>query len=339
MRKILYGFVLLLLLLLPTRAVAASDGTSHGRLIIGQSFTLRSGEKVDGDLVVIGGQASIEDGALVNGDVVVIGGSLHLDGETTGSAVVIGGTAALGSRAAVAADMVTLGGSLQREEGARVGGDIITNLPLEVGNLPIAAAVPAPPVPPPPKVQINLGPLARVASTFFQALALAALAMLLTAFLHPQLDRVGQAIVAQPFATGSIGLLTVLLAPITVVILAITLILIPIALAAVLLLVLAWLFGVVALGLLIGDRLTQAMHKTWEPVLSAGFGTFVLGLAVGSVYLVPCAGWLASVLVGLLGLGAAVITMFGTRPITRGALLGPAASTGAAGNTPLPPGS
>jgi hypothetical protein len=136
--------------------------------------------------------------------------------------------------------------------------------------------------------------------------------MLLTAFLHPQLDRVAQAVVGRPFVAGSIGLLTVFLAPIAVVVLVVTLILIPVAAAAVFLLVLAWLFGVVAVGLELGFRLTRALHKTWEPIFAAALGTFVLAMGVGAINLLPCIGWLAPALLGLIALGGAVITVFGT---------------------------
>ena len=160
--------------------------------------------------------------------------------------------------------------------------------------------------------------------------------MLLTLFLHPQLDRVAQAVTKQPFIAGSIGLLTAFLAPLTLVILVVTLILIPVALAAVVLLVLAWLFGIVAFGMEVGDRLTKALHQSWEPVLSTGLGTFLLGIVIGSVNLIPCVGWLAPLIVGLMGLGAAVITMFGTRPLHPMALSTPDSNT-AGGDSPMAP--
>ena len=52
-----------------------------------------------------------------------------------------------------------------------------------------------------------------------------------------------------------------------------------------------------------------------EPVLSAGLGTLVLAIVIGTAQHVPCVGWIAPALVGLVGLGAAVVTMFGTRPM------------------------
>jgi len=315
MKNIIHGLLLLAVLLTPARAVHADDGAGQGRVVIGQDFTLSSGQTLDGDLVVIGGTATVEYGAVVQGDIVVIGGSLRLDGQTSGSAVVVGGAVSMGDRAAVAADLITLGGSLHNETGAHIGGDIITNLPLPAVGLPRVGSVPAAPAPPEPRLRFDLGPLGSVAAVILQSLGLAALAMLLTAFLHPQLDRVGQAVVAQPFMVGSVGLLTAFLAPLAVVILAITLILIPLALAAVILLVLAWLFGVVALGMVVGDRLTQGSRGGMEPVLSAGLGTLVLAVVVSTAQHVPCVGWIAPALVGLVGLGAAVVTMFGTRPM------------------------
>ncbi len=312
-------------MLAPTRAVFADDGAGRGRLVIGQDFTLGSGQTLDGDLVVIGGTATVEAGSVVKGDIVVIGGSLRLDGQTTGSAVVIGGTASLGEAASVASDLITLGGNLHQLTGAHIGGDVITNLPFPAGTVPRIAARP-----PQPVQRLSFGVLGSAVAVLLQSLALAALAMLLTAFLHPQLDRVAQAIVAQPFMVGSVGLLVAFVAPVAVVILTITLILIPIALAAVMLLVLAWLFGVVALGMVVGDRLNEAAHRNIEPVLSVGIGTFLLAIVVSAVHYVPCVGWIAPALAGLIGLGAAVITIFGTRPMYRAS--SPAA--GSSGDTP-----
>ena len=163
--------------------------------------------------------------------------------------------------------------------------------------------------------------------------------MLLTAFLHPQLDRVAQTALRQPFAAGSLGILTVFLAPLAIVILAITLILIPLALAAAMLLALAWLFGVVALGQLVGERLLQAMHRTWEPVLSAGFGALVLGIVLGASNQIPCVGWLAAALIGLVGLGAATMTLFGTRPWPGPLAAAPAQAVATTDSQVIPPAS
>jgi hypothetical protein len=335
MRNICKILLLLAVMLAPTLRVSASDGSGQGQLIIGQNFTLAAGKTLDGDLVVIGGTATIEEGAGVQGDIVVIGGSLRLDGQATGNAVVIGGAASLGPRATVGSDVITLGGNLHHEAGAHIGGDVITNLPLPAVSLPAAGVPPLSAVPEAPPARAIAGPLGAVAVVFLESIGFAALAMLLTAFLHPQLQQVAHAAQNQPLMAGSIGLAVAVVAPLAVVILAVTLILIPVALAAVLLLVLAWLFGVVALGLLIGDRVASSLRNRMEPVISAGVGTLILALVVNTAHLVPCVGWLAPLLVGLLALGAAVVTMFGTRPMRP---MGPPAPVSAAADVlPSPP--
>jgi acetyltransferase-like isoleucine patch superfamily enzyme len=318
MKKTAYWLLLAALLIMPVRAAYADDGTAHDRLIIGQNFTLPAGETLDGDLVVLAGEVTIGEGALIQGDLVVIGGGLRLDGEARGSAVVIGGSASLGAASSVGRDLVALGGSFQRADGSRIAGDIITNLSVTTERPPRATAIPGPALPPNPDLYFDFGPVGTFAGVLFQALALGLVAMLLSTFLRPQLDRVAQAVQEQPFAAGSLGLLTVFLAPFAIVLMAITLILIPLALAAAFLLVLAWLFGVVALSHVVGERLTQAMHRRWEPVLTAGFGAFIVGVLLGTSNQIPCIGWLASALIGLVGLGAATMTLFGTREQYRG---------------------
>ncbi len=335
MKKLIYTLALLSLLLVPARPVFALGPAIDGRLVIGDNFTLKSGETLTGDLVIIGGQAIVEQGAAVQGDTVVIGGNLQLDGQVTGNAVVIGGLVSLGSNASLAGDAVSIGGTVQRAAGAYIGGNIVSNFPPPGLQLPGGGATEVRPLPTQPRFQFDFGPLGAAVSVFFQALGFGALAMLLTVFLHPQLDRTGQAVVRQPFIAGSLGVLTVIAAAIAIVILAVTLILIPLALATALLLALAWLFGMVSLGMEVGDRFTKAVHRSWEPVLSAGLGTFLLVIVVGTVGLIPCVGWLAPALVGMVGLGAVVMTVFGTRIAPN--LPPPAAQTATPPDTQLPP--
>jgi len=337
MKKLIYVLALLTLLLLPAHSAYAWNKALDGRVVVGQGFTLKSGETLDGDLVVIGGEVTIENNAIVKGDVVLIGGSLKVDGQITGNAVVIGGVAAMGEKSQLGGDMVTVGGSLQRAQGAQIGGNVVTNLSPTI-------SIPAIPINPPsasqaPLLELRSSPFGQVFGILAQAILISILAMTLMLFLHPQLDRVAQTIVAQPFMAGTIGILTVMFTPIALVILVVTLILIPVALAGVFLLVLAWLFGMIAIGIELGDRFTKAIHQNWAPVLSAGFGTFMLMIIVGTVNTVPCIGWLTGVIVGLVGTGAVVMTVFGTRPIPGPGMNASASVPIAASGDMIPPAS
>jgi cytoskeletal protein CcmA (bactofilin family) len=311
MYKFLTLFALLALFLMPTGVVRAQgpDTGSGGRVIFGSNFTLESGEVFNGDLVVFGGNVTIEKDAELNGALVVFGGTAESNGDVNGDVVIVGGQVNLDENAHVTGDVVTVGGQLKQAEGARIDGEVVNNIQPNI-------RIPDGRVPPsvnPPSVNVDFNPFWSAAGVLIRAVAVALLAMLVVMFLQPQLNRVGQAIMGQPLMSGSIGLLAVLVTPITIVILTVTIILIPVAFAGVLLLVFAWLFGIIALGQEVGERFTSSINQTWAPVLTTGFGTFLLMLVGGAIGEIPCVGWIAPAALGLLGIGAVAITWFGSR--------------------------
>jgi hypothetical protein len=105
------------------------------------------------------------------------------------------------------------------------------------------------------------------------------------------------------------------------------------------LLALAWFFGIVAMGFEVGQRFTKAINQEWSPVLTIGFGTFLLVLAGGVIGLVPCLGGILLFLIGLVGVGASVMTVFGTRSIQIPALAVSSPAASPPGADQLPPAS
>ena len=71
---------------------------------------------------------------------------------------------------------------------------------------------------------------------------------------------------------GAIGLLSVVVAAILF-----------LTILPPILVVFAWFFGVVALGQEVGERFTKAIDQDWSPVLTIGFGTFLLVFFICSV--------------------------------------------------------
>ncbi|MGB8982805.1 MAG: hypothetical protein WCC12_13085, partial [Anaerolineales bacterium] len=209
----------------------------------------------------------------------------------------------------VAGDVVTIGGQLKQAEGARVEGEVVNNvapnITLPTGRVPpTTPAVPNIPDVARPNFTVDFHPLGEISWIFVRALLLGAFGMLLALFWQTQIERTGEAIVSQPFMTGAIGLAA------TVVSLALFFTFLPLVLVA-----FAWVFGVVAMGREVGERFAKAVNQIWSPVLSVGFGTFLLALAGGAIGLIPCLGDLLVILFGLVGVGASVITLFGTRPV------------------------
>jgi len=336
MKTKLTTFILLLaLLFVPTASAHAQSSDSGDVFLLGQNYTLSSDETLDGSLAVVGGNVMIEEGATVNGDVAVIGGNLtikgNINGDTAiiggnlslagkidGDIAVIGGQAALAETAVVDGDIATVGGQVQKETGAEVSGDITDNAPLvDIPAIPSVPNVPnvpdAPDVPNVPDFNVNSNPLWEAIGVVLRALAVAAIGMLLTLFLQPQLERVSDAVIRQPILAGSFGLLAAVVTPLAILIMVVTLILIPVAIVVAMLVPLAWLFGMVALGGEVGERFTKAINQTWSPVFSTGFGTLLLVLVIGFIGMIPCVGWLLAFIVTLFALGGVVMTWFGTR--------------------------
>jgi len=345
--KITTFFLLLALLFVPTASAHAQGPTGDDVFLLGQNYTLKSDETLNGSLAVIGGNASIEEGAVVNGDVVVVGGNLTINGDISGNVAIIGGNltlsgkidgdiAVVGGQAVLTAtadvngDIATIGGQVDKYPDAKVSGNIVNNAPLtsipvipkvpgipdlpNVPNVPDVPNVPnVPVVPNAPDFSNIFNPLWDVVNVLWRALAVAAIAMLLTLFLQPQLERVADAVTGQPLMAGSFGLLAVVVTPLIMLIMIVTLILIPVALVVAFVIPLAWLFGMVAIGQEVGERFTKAINQTWAPVLSTGVGTFLLVLVGGFIGLIPCVGWLLPFLVGFIAVGGVAMTWFGTR--------------------------
>jgi hypothetical protein len=307
--KLLTLFTLVTLLLVPTGSAYAQgpNPDNGGRVIFGSNFTLEKGDTFNGDLVVFGGNVTIEEDTSLNGNLVVIGGTIKSNGETKGDVVVVGGQISLEKSALVTGDVVTIGSQLTRAEGAKIEGEVVNNVAPNItfpnGRIPPTAPdAPSLPNVPSPNIHINYNPFAEVFWIVFWAVIVAAFSMLLTLFWQPQIERTGKAIVSQPLMTGAIGLLSFFVAAI------LFLTIIPPILAA-----FAWLFGVVAIGSEVGERFTKALNQTWSPVLTIGFGTFLLMLVGGAIGLIPCLGGLILFLLGMMGIGGTVMTWFGAR--------------------------
>lgn len=302
-------FLLLALFAWPS-AARAQDGDGD-KFVFGDTYELADGESLNGNLFVFGGIATIDDGATVNGNITVMGGTLRMDGEVDGDINAMGGLVSLGESAEVDGNVNVAAAQLRQDDGAVIRGEVNT---LNSGNLPVV-----PPNLPGPQVQVNPNPLLtaiwEAIWTFLRSFIWMAVAVLVVLFLPKQVERTTQAVTAAPLISGGLGLLTVVIVPLVIAGMAITLILIPVSLITALLLALAWGFGVVVIGTETGRRLMVLFNQQWALPVAAALGTFLLTLVINVISnLIPCIGWLAPAVVGMVGLGAVLLTRFGTQP-------------------------
>lgn len=314
--KITIFFVLLVSFVVPSTAMA--KGIYDDKIVAGGTFTLNSGETLDGNLLIFGGAVTLEEESLVEGNVSLMGGTISIDGRVEGDVIGFGGVIRLGEASEVDGDLTALGAVVHRDPGAVVGGQVIKGIdgpftfPSPFSFVPDVPDVPR--VPYLPDFNVGVNPLWAGLWFFFKTFLWAALAVLVVMFLPNPIERTADAIVAQPVLSGGVGLLTVIVMPILLVILAITIILIPVSFVGGFALGLAWFLGRIAVGYEVGRRLAKTLNKDWAPAVSAGVGMFLLALVVdASGQLIQCIGWIFPTIVAVVGIGGLLLTRFGTQ--------------------------
>ncbi|MBN2147092.1 MAG: polymer-forming cytoskeletal protein [Anaerolineales bacterium] len=312
-RKIilLISLITLISLALPGTALAASPASHPSdlpkELVIGGSYTLESDETLNDDLVIIGGTATLEDNSTLNGNVLLLGGTLDASGTINGDITATGGYIELTDNAVVNGDITTTGAYLDRDPDATVQGNV-----RDENDGPFNMDVPGMPhIPYVGNVYTN--PFMYALSILVRTVLWALIAMLAMMFLAPKAESVSATIISQPLIAGGLGLLTLIIAPLVLVAIGITIILLPVTLVGGILLFAAWAFGMISLGLELGKRFARIFNQEWHPALAAGLGTFLLFLVLNSISAVAdCIGWLPQLLAGALGVGAVLLTRFGT---------------------------
>jgi cytoskeletal protein CcmA (bactofilin family) len=304
-----FAIVTLAALLLPMPVMAG--GFYEGKVILGSNFVLDSGETLDGDLLVFGGNVTLKPDSHVLGDVILFGGNVTSDGEVTGGIVVLGGNVNLNAQAVVNGNVFLLGGNLNRDEGARIEGQVMTEQAFDV---PYDFQWEGPDF-----TWFRFSPAStamRALWFLFRSFMLAALAVLVVMFWPESVKRVAKVTVEQPLLTAGVGVLTAIVTPIVLLLISILIITIPIVLIIALAVVVAVIFGWLSIGYEVGKRMGEVFKWDLHPAAAAGLGTFLFSVVVGGIGFIPCFGWLAPIIMSFLAVGAVILTRFGSQTYT-----------------------
>ncbi|MFQ5858422.1 MAG: helix-hairpin-helix domain-containing protein [Anaerolineae bacterium] len=311
---LLVPVLVLFAVLVLTATPASAQG---GRTVFGQPVTIESGETVDGNLVSFGGPVTVERGAKVEGDVVSWGGPVTIAGRVEGDVVSVGGPVSLRNSAVIEGDVALMGGPLSRSEGAVVRGDVVEGF--RFGDLRRFRFT-VPPVPPVSRgVRVEMGNgsgflsfILSLLTKGITAVVLAGIALLVLIFIPEQTNIVKQMARDQSLASAGVGCLTMFVVVLVFVGLFFTVCGWPILPILALVSVMAVLYGWIALGVTVGERILTALHTERPlPLISGVIGVLVITLLA---LLVPLWLGLPLALVGLSwGLGAVVLSRGGTR--------------------------
>lgn len=363
--------LLSLLLMLTFAAPAFAQGPfSGGKVVFGDNFTLKSGQTLDGDLAVFGGNVTTEPDSMVKGDMIVFGGNVTANGTVDGDVAAIGGNVTINGRvngdigsmggnvtvsesATVEGDIATFGGRADVAEGADVRGGVASPHTFEFDGDNFDGTPPKAPRP-------DFGPdhssdwpfggifgwLGRVIGGIFRTVALLVtvglISWLVAAFLPEQMMTVRNTLSDSTAISFGMGLLTTLVAVFVGGILFITICLAFIPIIAWIVLAIAALFGWIVIGHILGERLLAATGRHDSSLVASTLvGVLVLTLLTNMPVIgeIPCIGWLLGflgavigIILSITGLGAVLLTRFGTRPYPAA----PAYSGGFSGGGPTP---
>lgn len=309
--KRLFPTLLLLCGILLVTAVPALAATAQSadRICTGNNLTIQPNETVN-NVLAFGCNVTIAQGATVTGDASGFGANFRVAGAVNGSVSTVGGNVFVESTGVVNGNVSALGGAVASAPGATIGG--------RSGSLVPSPVVPNAPVTPfvfPFTRSFDVTPSLswgfNLIGSLVTALAFAALGALIVVFAPEPTRRVGSAVSNRPLGTAGVGCLTFILLPVLCILLMITVIGIPVAFLLGILALIAWIFGWISLGYLAGERILSALRtQNILPVVAVVLGVIVLSL----ISQIPLIGWLIGLIVGLFGIGAVVLTRFGTRP-------------------------
>lgn len=259
----------------------------HRQPSFGGTIVVNTGEVVCDDLTSFGGTVVIN--GEVRGDVVSFGGVVVIAGTVAGNVDIYGGTVTLQNGSDVQGDLNLYDGGWTRGDSAQLNGAIIDHTR---------------------HIELLFFGDSGFHFPFWPILTWVALGLLLTWLLPEHVMFVRTTAASRPKRSFLIGLLSALLAlPVEVVLIAL-IFTIPVAIIVALGLIIAWVFGTVAIGWLVGEHVLRmiAPQRNTRP-FQVVVGLTVLVLA-GSL---PYIGNWISIGAGLLGLGAVFLSRFGTR--------------------------
>lgn len=228
---------------------------------------------------------------------VSIGGSVRVYGKVAEDVVAVGGSVVLEDWALVGGDAVAVGGSVNKAPRAIVKGDVV-----EVAVPGIAPMVEV----------VTQGGIFKGWAVFslVSFLAFLVLVMVLVALFKAQIEKTSAAVGKYLVKSFLFGLLIILIFVPVIILLVISIagiVLVPVwmVIAAA-----AGLFGYVASGHYIGEKVLKAFKLNVKTAMVKTLTGVILLALVG---LVPVAGFVVKAVITTMGLGAVVLTRFGTQ--------------------------
>ena len=270
----------------------------RGMIILEGEHTFSEGERVEGSLLLLDGEVIVAKAATITEAVYIIGGRITIAGQVSGDVSVIGGQLYLTPGAEIGGDLNIGGGTVERAPSAMVRGQVNYGSGIEI---PIEME------------RERRPPGDAILQSLVSGLLLGILAWLGARFLPRPIARVSETTMRHPLVSGSLGILAAVVGLVLLVMMAFTIILIPVTILGLLLALFIVVYAWIAYGSALGHWLAQRLPWSLSPPLAAFMGALLFMLATGILELLPVVGPTLSLLISVIGIGAVLLSRFGTR--------------------------
>ncbi len=275
------------------------------QLIIARNFSIPPGCILEGDIVAMGANISLSPGAMAKGNILLIGSYLESKGIIHGDVNLLAGSAVMRDGSILNGDINQLFNHVILEQKAQVIGAInsisFPGIPTERISGLIAF------------ISNRFNPHNWLKWGIIQVTATSFLALIAGIWLKKRMVLMNRQIQLQPLLSWGAGVMIFAIVPVVSLLFIITICLSPLGLFMLIALAFLYLAGWIAMGISAG-ALLQAWFKTqWPYELQAFLGSFILGIATAMIGWIPCLGWMFNILLGCMGLGAVILTRFGSK--------------------------
>jgi len=264
-------------------------------MLLGAGTVRASEEK---NIVKIGSDVTVESGMKVR-NVVTVAGQITIDGTVDNNVVAIGGSVVLTRRATVGGSVTSLGGVIVTARDAQVNGNLTE---INSSNLyeTLTAALSS-------EWEGWSWVFAVVQLSLF--LAILVVALLIVALLPKPVRSVAEAIEENTFKVILCGLLGLVLIVPLALLLTVSVVGIALIPLEVIIVACSFLLGIIAVCQLIGGKVLRLLKRPNPGMVRETFWGLIVLLLVGWI---PYIGWMVKAVAIVLGLGAVLITRFGT---------------------------
>lgn len=280
--------------------------TFPSQFIVGDTYILKSHDRIDGNIVGIGTSLIIEEDALVMGDISLVGSNLEISGRVAGDLNVLAGSAFIKDTAIITGNINQIFQTTDIAPKALVTGEINTyTFPSATGGEAGTKVI---------NLLEWLRPGRVIALQAGRVLALVLFSLIGIYLFKIPTARIASALKSNPPAAWGAGLLTIITIPLIALVLIITICLSP----AGILLIIVWLvssiWGRVALSSIVGGKVINWLKLDWAVEPATILGALILGIISSLLFFIPCIGFLLNLMITATGIGGVLLGRFGLSP-------------------------